>query len=209
MATGPGRRLVGGITNTPMIEGWWYLATVIDLVTREVIGFAMADHHRAELVIDDLTMAAGRADPKPGCVMRTDRGNDYTSREFRRHIKELNLRQSMGRAGTGCDRGGPRRRLPLHRGRVQLLTSASEPWAPLRRETLDRVLIPNEAHAGSRTTATLPDRKAQPRLTAPNRLVERPRWDGVACLLAGVFLLGPARGAGTGPLRCSQVLDPG
>ncbi|MDH6130098.1 hypothetical protein [Kitasatospora sp. GP82] len=49
-AARPGTKLVGGITYLPTIEGWWYLATVIDLATREVIGYAMADHHRAELV---------------------------------------------------------------------------------------------------------------------------------------------------------------
>ena len=56
----------------------------------------MADHHRAELVTDALRMAAGRGGLKPGCIMHTDRGSEYTSGEFRREIQELNLRQSMG-----------------------------------------------------------------------------------------------------------------
>ncbi|MEV5983932.1 IS3 family transposase [Streptomyces sp. NPDC052051] len=59
-AAEPGTKLVGDITYLATIEGWWYLATVIDLATREVIGYAMADHHRAELVTDALKMAAGR-----------------------------------------------------------------------------------------------------------------------------------------------------
>ncbi|MER6076548.1 IS3 family transposase [Streptomyces sp. NPDC001817] len=99
----PGRRLVGDITYLPTIEGWWYLATVIDLATREVIGYAMADHHRAELVTDALRMAAGRGELKPGCIMHTDRGSEYTSSEFRCEIRELNLRQSMGRTGICYD----------------------------------------------------------------------------------------------------------
>ncbi|MGW3956462.1 hypothetical protein ACWEKM_37440 [Streptomyces sp. NPDC004752] len=59
-AAGPGTKPVGGITHLATVEGWWYLATVIGLATREVAGCAMADHHRAELVTDALGMAAGR-----------------------------------------------------------------------------------------------------------------------------------------------------
>lgn len=102
-ATEPGTKLVGDITYLPTVEGWWYLATVIDLATREVVGYAMADHHRAELVVDAVKMAAGRGDLQPGCIMHTDRGSEYTSSEFRRVIGELDLRQSMGRTGICYD----------------------------------------------------------------------------------------------------------
>jgi putative transposase len=102
-AAEPGRKLVGDITYLPTIEGWWYLATVIDLATREVIGYAMADHHRAELVADALKMAAGRGELKPGCIFHSDRGSEYTSSEFRTVLRELNLRQSMGRTGICYD----------------------------------------------------------------------------------------------------------
>jgi putative transposase len=102
-AAEPGTKLVGDITYLATIEGWWYLATVIDLATREVIGYAMADHHRAELVTDALEMAAGRGQLQPGCIMHTDRGSEYTSSEFRREIRKLNLRQSMGRTGICYD----------------------------------------------------------------------------------------------------------
>ncbi|MGA5135279.1 IS3 family transposase [Streptomyces olivoreticuli] len=99
----PGRELVGDITYLPTPAGWWYLATVIDPATREVIGYAMADHHRAGLVVDALEMAAGRGELKPGCIMHTDRGSEYTSGEFRRQIRKLNLRQSTGRTGSCYD----------------------------------------------------------------------------------------------------------
>ncbi|MGI5133909.1 MULTISPECIES: IS3 family transposase [unclassified Streptomyces] len=102
-AAEPGTKLVGDITYLATIEGWWYLATVIDLATREVIGYAMADHHRAELVTDALEMAAGRGQLQPGCIMHTDRGSEYTSSEFCRKIRKLNLRQSMGRTGICYD----------------------------------------------------------------------------------------------------------
>lgn len=99
----PGRKLVGDITYLPTLAGWWYLATVIDLATREVIGYAMADHHRAELVVDALKMAGLRGGLTPGCIMHTDRGSEYTSGEFRKQIRELSLRQSMGRTGICYD----------------------------------------------------------------------------------------------------------
>ncbi|MFC5673636.1 IS3 family transposase [Streptomyces incanus] len=102
-AAEPGTRLVSDITYLPTLAGWWYLATVIDLATREVIGYAMADHHRAELVVDALKMAAGRGALEEGCITHSDRGSEYTSREYRTLIKELRLRQSMGRTGSCYD----------------------------------------------------------------------------------------------------------
>ena len=102
-AAEPGTKLVSDITYLPTLAGWWYLATVIDLATREVVGYAMAGHHRAELVTDALKMAAGRGALKEGCVAHSDRGSEYTSREYRTLIGELKLRQSMGRTGSCYD----------------------------------------------------------------------------------------------------------
>ncbi|MFE4540929.1 DDE-type integrase/transposase/recombinase [Streptomyces scopuliridis] len=73
------------------------LACRLDLATREVVGYAMAGHHRASLVIDALRMAHGRAGLQPGYITHSDRGSEYTSAEFRRVISELSLRQSCGR----------------------------------------------------------------------------------------------------------------
>ncbi|MFE9259266.1 IS3 family transposase [Streptomyces sp. NPDC006879] len=99
----PGMRLVGDMTELVTAEGKVYLATCIDLATREVIGWAMADHHRAELPVAALRMAAGRGGLEPGCVMHTDRGSEYTSDEFRKEIRKLGMRQSMGRVGSCYD----------------------------------------------------------------------------------------------------------
>ncbi|WEP01061.1 DDE-type integrase/transposase/recombinase (plasmid) [Streptomyces sp. FXJ1.172] len=63
----------------------------------------MADHHRAELPVAALRMAAGRGGLEQGCVMHTDRGSEYTSDEFRSEIRELRMRQSMGRVGSCYD----------------------------------------------------------------------------------------------------------
>ncbi|WNI28729.1 IS3 family transposase [Streptomyces sp. ITFR-6] len=95
-----GMRLVGDMTELVTLEGKLYLATCIDLATREVIGWAMADHHRAELPVTALRMAAGRGGLEHGCVMHTDRGSEYTSDEFRTVIRKSRMTQSVGRVGS-------------------------------------------------------------------------------------------------------------
>ncbi|WP_413470996.1 DDE-type integrase/transposase/recombinase [Streptomyces peucetius] len=91
------------MTYIPTDEGWLYLATWLDLATREIVGYSMADHHRASLVVDALTMAAGRGDLQPGCIVHSDRGAEYTADELRREVRRLGLRQSMGRTGSCYD----------------------------------------------------------------------------------------------------------
>jgi transposase InsO family protein len=99
----PGMRMVGDMTELATEEGKLYLATCIDLGTREILGWAMDDHHRAELPVAALHMAVGRGGLESGCIMHTDRGSEYTSSEFRSAIQELDLRQSMGRVGSCYD----------------------------------------------------------------------------------------------------------
>jgi len=70
---------VGDITYIWTWEGWLYLATVIDLASRKVVGWAMAEHMRAELVCDALRMAIGARRPGPGAIFHSDRGSQYTS----------------------------------------------------------------------------------------------------------------------------------
>ncbi|MFF7242184.1 IS3 family transposase [Streptomyces collinus] len=99
----PGTKLVGDITYIATGEGWLYLAAWLDLATREVVGYSMAEHHRAGLVPDALRMAAGRGHLRPGCIAHSDRGSEYTSAELRREAARLNMRQSMGRTGSCYD----------------------------------------------------------------------------------------------------------
>jgi transposase InsO family protein len=68
----PGTKLVGDITYIRTWHGWLYLATVIDCFNREVVGYAMADHMRTELVTAALTMAAQNHDLEPDCIMHSD-----------------------------------------------------------------------------------------------------------------------------------------
>jgi transposase InsO family protein len=65
--------VVGDITYAPTTEGWLYLATWLDLTTREIIGYSMADHHRADLVVDALDMAADLGRLGPRCIIHTHR----------------------------------------------------------------------------------------------------------------------------------------
>lgn len=102
-AAGPGHRLVGDITYLPTAEGWLYLATVIDLFNREVIGHAMAEHMRAELVCDAIELAHHRGLTRPGAIFHSDRGSQYTSTTFRTTLTNHTIRPSMGRVGSCFD----------------------------------------------------------------------------------------------------------
>ncbi|QRP48627.1 IS3 family transposase [Amycolatopsis sp. FDAARGOS 1241] len=99
----PGRRLVGDITYLPTREGWLYLATVIDLHTREMVGHAMADHMRADLVRDALDLAVRRGLISGDAVFHADRGTQYTSGRFRSALAEHGMRPSVGRTGSCFD----------------------------------------------------------------------------------------------------------
>lgn len=98
------RLWAGDVTYLRTAQGWLYLATVIDLYSRRVIGWALADHMRAELVCDALRMAvATRGGHVDGVVFHSDRGCQYTSRAFRRVCARYGVTQSMGATGVCWD----------------------------------------------------------------------------------------------------------
>ena len=80
--------------------GWAYVATVIDCATKMVIGWSIADHMRCDLIVSAMNMARGRMPLADGCVFHSDRGVQYTSRQFRKYIADAGMRQSMGRTGV-------------------------------------------------------------------------------------------------------------
>jgi transposase InsO family protein len=101
-AFGPGtvqvdRVYVSDITYIWTWEGWLYLATVIDLASRRVVGWAMAEHMRTELVSDALRMALAARRPAPGLIFHSDRGTQYTSKEFTDLLAEHQMVQSLSR----------------------------------------------------------------------------------------------------------------
>ena len=103
-STVPGTRLCGDITYLRTGEGWLYLATVIDLCTGMIIGWAMADHMRARLCTDALGMARDHGYLAEGTVVfHSDRGSQYTSDEFQNWCGGNRATQSMGAVGVCWD----------------------------------------------------------------------------------------------------------
>ncbi|WP_411268451.1 IS3 family transposase [Nonomuraea sp. PA05] len=102
-AARPGIKLVGDVTYVRTWEGFLYLATVIDCHSKAVLGWAMADHYRTELVADAIRMAAGTGLLQSGAVFHSDRGSNYTSEEFGRFLAGLDIRRSVGRTGVCWD----------------------------------------------------------------------------------------------------------
>jgi putative transposase len=91
------------ISYLPTGEGWLYLAAIEDLATREIVGWSMADHLRADLCTDALVMALQRRRPGPGLVHHSDRGVQYASGPYRRVLGRHGIRQSMSRRGNCLD----------------------------------------------------------------------------------------------------------
>jgi hypothetical protein len=86
-------------------EGKLYLASVLDVASRRVLGFALSEHHDAELAYGALVMAvAVRGGHVPGVLMHTDQGSEYTARLFRQACERLGIAQSMGRPGSALDK---------------------------------------------------------------------------------------------------------
>ena len=96
-------RWCGDITYLPTWGGWLYLATVIDIASRRVVGFALAEHLRTELVADALVNAVAARDPAPGVVFHADRGCQYTSGAYARLADDLAVILSSGRTGQCWD----------------------------------------------------------------------------------------------------------
>jgi len=85
-------------------QGWLYLATVLDCHTKQVVGYAMAEHLRTSLIIDALTMASRQISIRAGItIFHSDRGCQYTSQEFAALADSLGIRRSLGRTGTCYD----------------------------------------------------------------------------------------------------------
>jgi transposase InsO family protein len=93
----------GDITYVRTWEGWAYLASVMDLASRRVVGWALADHMEASLVGDALRMALTLRRPPPGLLFHSDRGSQYLSEEFRRLLRDNHITQSLSRPAQCWD----------------------------------------------------------------------------------------------------------
>jgi transposase InsO family protein len=96
-------RWCGDITYLATWEGWLYLATVIDIASRRVVGFAMADHLRTELVADALANAVAARDPGSGVIFHSDKGCQYTSAAVAGLAGDCQVVLSVGRTGQCWD----------------------------------------------------------------------------------------------------------
>jgi putative transposase len=132
VADAPDRLWVTDITEHPTAEGKVYSAAVLDVFSRVVVGWSIADHMRSELVVDALEMARWRRRPEPGAVVHSDRGSQYTSWIFGHRLRAAGLLGSMGRVASSVDNG--------------MIESL---WSILQREPLDRRSWTTKAELGS------------------------------------------------------------
>lgn len=127
----PGERTCGDITYIATDEGWLYMADVLDIGSRRVIGFALEDHMRTELVTAAMEMAvAARGGDVEGMVFHSDRGSQYLSGDFRAYCDSHGIDQSVGRTGSCHDN-----------------SVAESFWATLKRELVHRYRFETRADA--------------------------------------------------------------
>jgi len=102
-ATAPDRLWTADITYLKTDEGFLYLAFVLDVYSRKIVGWSMATHLRTELVVDALEMAVWRRKPAAGLVHHSDRGTQYTALSFGKRLEAAGIVPSMGRTGSALD----------------------------------------------------------------------------------------------------------
>ena len=101
--TGPNRVWLADLTYIRTGEGWLYLAVVLDLFSRRVVGWAMADHMRGELTLAALRMAIARQRPEPGLIAHSDRGVQYAAKAYRAALAGIGALASVSRKGDPFD----------------------------------------------------------------------------------------------------------
>jgi len=102
-ALAPNQKWLADITYIFTAEGWLYLAAILDLYSRKIVGWAMRDHMRTELPLAALTMAIQRQRPQPGLIHHSDRGSQYASHEYQNALAATEIRPSMSRKGNCWD----------------------------------------------------------------------------------------------------------
>ncbi|GED28852.1 transposase [Brevibacillus agri] len=102
-ANAPGKAWMTDITYIPTDEGWLYLASVMDLYTRKIVGFHMGERMTKELVIAALDQAYNRQRPAPGLLHHSDRGSQYASTEYQKRLEKYQMIGSMSRKGNCYD----------------------------------------------------------------------------------------------------------
>jgi len=99
----PNQKMVSDITYIPTDEGWLYLASIMDLCGRKIVGMAMGARMTKELVISALNDAVGRIGHVKGCILHSDRGSQYCSHSYQNLLKAYGFKSSMCRKGNCWD----------------------------------------------------------------------------------------------------------
>jgi transposase InsO family protein len=102
-AEAPNQAWVGDITYLPTKAGWAYLAVLLDLFSRKVVGWSLASHMRTDLCLDALRQALTTREPEPGLLHHTDRGVQYTSAAYQEALQAAGATPSMSRKGNCWD----------------------------------------------------------------------------------------------------------
>jgi transposase InsO family protein len=102
-ATAPNQLWVADVTYIATGEGWLYLAGVLDLYSRQIVGWAMSPHNDTALVLQAWTMACNHRQPPAGLLFHSDRGSQYASGDFRQALQQAGVSASMSRAGNCYD----------------------------------------------------------------------------------------------------------
>lgn len=132
VADAPDRLWCSDVTEHPTKEGKVYCCCVLDVFSRRVVGWSIADHIRSELVVDALQMATWRRRPEPGGIVHADRGPQFTSWVFGHRLREAGLLGSMGRVASSVDN-----------------TMIESFWSTMQRELLDRAAWSTKAELAS------------------------------------------------------------
>ena len=99
----PNHSWVGDITYLPTRDGWLYLATIIDLFSRKVVGWSLSERMTKQLVLNAFSSAVGRRGCAPGALFHSDRGSQYTSADYRKILRAHGIQSSMSRRGNCWD----------------------------------------------------------------------------------------------------------
>jgi transposase InsO family protein len=102
-ATRINKKWVTDTTYIPTHEGWLYLVSVMDLFSRQVVGWAMGEHHDADLATSALDMAICRIRPAEGLILHSDRGSEFANAKFHRRAAQAKIRLSMSSTGNCYD----------------------------------------------------------------------------------------------------------
>jgi putative transposase len=116
-ASAPNRVWVADLTSVPTREGFLFLAVVLDAYSRRIVGWSMAAHPRAELVLAALDLALQHRRPAAGVIHHSDHGSQYTALAVQERCRRAGVRSSMGSVGDSSENhsaGQRRRHTPLH-----------------------------------------------------------------------------------------------